>query len=126
MITVAEVKEKLGEAYANFDETVIQSFISQREAELQELIGLADLSTAPYPSLLKRWLISKVCADVIARDLIGVDSADVLDYSIAELRESKSENVRLKVTWIETLNNAAEMALSSYFLKTRGYRAVRL
>ncbi len=126
MITVAEVKEKLGEAYANFDETVIQSFISQREAELQELIGLADLSTAPYPSLLKRFLISKVCADVIARDLIGVDSADVLDYSIAELRESKSENVKLKLTWIETLNNAAEMALSSYFLKTRGYRAVRL
>lgn len=126
MITVADVRTTLGEAYSIIpDDATIQEFINRRLEELQDLIG-TDPASAPHQGLLKKWLISKVCADVIARDLIGVDSADVLDYSIAELRESKSENVRLKVTWIETLNNAAELALSSYFLKTRGYRAVRL
>ena len=126
MITVADVRTLLGDAYSTKpDDPTIQNFIDRRKEELQDLIG-TDPASAPYQNLLKRWLLSKVCCDVLANDLLGVDSADVLEYSIGDLRESKSQNVKLKLTWFETFKESAELALNTYFIKTRGYRAVRL
>jgi hypothetical protein len=127
MITIAEVRSTLGEAYSTKpDDAIIQSFIDRRTEELKDLIGLDDLSSPPHQSLLKRWLLNKVCCDVLANDLLGVDSADVLEYSIGELRESRSKNVDLKLTWYQSFKEAADLALNTYFLKTRSYRAVRL
>lgn len=125
LITVSEVREALGDAYSTEpSDEVISSYIDKREAELKEVVGLEDLTTSSYQSLLKRWLLNKVCIDVVKRDLIGKDSADNLDYSLGEFRESKDTNIKLKVNWIETMEQAAENALQMYFAKTISYQAV--
>ncbi len=127
MITVADVRSTLGEAYSTTpDDATIQSFIDRRTEELKDLIGLDDLSSAPYQSLLKKWLLNKVCCDVLAWDLTGISNDDALDYSIGELRESRGKNVDLKLRWYQSFKEAADLALNTYFLKTRGYRAVKL
>lgn len=126
MITVADVRTTLGEAYSIIpDDATIQEFINRRLEELQDLIG-TDPASAPHKGLLKKWLINRVCMDVIAWDLTGISNDDALDYSIGELRESRSENVKMKLTYYESFKESAELALNTYFIKTLGYRAVRL
>jgi len=126
MITVSDVRRNLGTAYSNSpDDATIQSFIDKRVEELKELIGLYDLASVQYQTLLKKWILNMVCCDVIAFDLMGL-SAEALEYSIGELRESKAKNVDIKISWYQTFKESAELALNTYFLKTRGYRAVNL
>ena len=124
MITVGEVRKSLGENYSTYPaDDVIQSFIEQREAELEAVIGIG-LSDAPHQALLKKWLLNKVCADVLQYDLIGKESQESASYAIAELKEDRSKNIELKQEWIQILNEAAEKALNTWFLKTKGYKAV--
>jgi len=127
MITVSDVRKILGTAYSDTpDDETIQLFIDQRTEELKDLIGLEDLTAAPYQSLLKKWLLNMVCCNVIAWDLTGIASTEALEYSIGELRESKDKNVDLKISWYQTFKESAELALNTYFLKTRGYKSVKL
>ncbi len=125
LISVSDVRTALGGAYATEpDDATIQSFIDQREAELREIIGIDDLSSAPHQALLKKWLLNKVCIDVLRNDMLGKDSADTLSYSIGELREDKSPNIKLKQEWIQIMEQAAEDALQLWFLHNVRYRAV--
>ncbi len=125
MITVSDVRNALGKAYETYpSDTVIQNYIDQRTKELKELIGLEDLAQAPYQQLLKKWLLNKVCIDVLRYDLLGTDSADALEYTIGDLRESKSENIKLKLQWIEILEETANKAIEEYFARTINYEAV--
>ena len=127
LITVSDVRLALGDAYATYpDDPTIQSFITKREDELKELIGLDDLTAASYQNLLKQYLVNVVAMDVLRYDLLGKDSADSLDYTIGDLRENKSQNVKLKQQWIETFKESAEIALNTYFMKTIGYKQVNL
>ena len=127
LITVSDVREALGDAYATYPpDSVVQSYISKREEELKELINVTDLTTASYQNLLKRYLINKVAVDVIQYDLIGRDSADSLDYTVGDLREDKSHNIKLKEQWIGVFKDAADLALKTYFTKTIGYKSVSL
>lgn len=127
MISVSDVRRNLGTAYSDTpDDATIQSFIDDRTEELKELIGLDDLTTAPYQSLLKKWLLNMVCCNVIAWDLTGIASTEALEYAIGELRESRGKTVDVKLTWYQTFKESAELALNTYFLKTKGYRAVNL
>lgn len=125
LISVSDVRNSLGGAYATEpSDDVIQSFIDQREAELKEIIGIDDLSSAPHQALLKKWLLNKVCIDVLRNDMLGKDSADTLSYSIGELREDKSPNIKLKQEWIQIMEQAAEDALQLWFLHNVRYKAV--
>ncbi len=125
MITIIEVRNSLGEAYATYpDDTVIQDFIDRRSEELKELIGLSDLAQASNQSLLKKWLLNKVCIDVLRYEMLGKDATQALDYSIGDFRASKSKNVELKLDWIKTMEEAAEKALEEYFAKTVSFEAV--
>ena len=125
LISVSDVRTALGGAYATEpDDATIQSFIDQREAELRDIIGIDDLSSAPHQALLKKWLLNKVCIDVLRNDMLGKDSADSLNYSIGELREDKSPNIKLKQEWIQIMEQAAEDALQLWFLHNVRYRAV--
>ena len=126
MITISDVRAALGDAYSTTpDDATIQKFINRRGEELKDLIG-SDLQNAPYQNILKKWLLNKVCIDVLMHDLLGIDSADVLEYSIGDLKESKNPNIQLKLQWIEIMKEAANEALKTYILKTKGYRSVRL
>ena len=126
MITISDIRAALGDAYSTTpDDATIQKFINRREEELKDLIG-SDLQNAPYQNILKKWLLNKVCIDVLMHDLLGIDSADVLEYSIGDLKESKNPNIQLKLQWIEIMKEAANEALKTYMLKTKGYRSVRL
>ena len=125
MITVSEVRDALGEAYETYpSDTIIQGFIDNRSEELRELTGLSDLAQASYQSLLKKWLLNKVCIDVLRYELLGKDATQVLDYSIGDFKASKSKNVDLKLKWIETMEEAADKALDEYFAKTISFEAV--
>lgn len=127
LITVSDVRLALGDAYATYpDDATIQGFIIKREDELKELIGIDDLTTASYQNLLKQYLVNVVAMDVLRYDLLGKDSADSLDYSIGDLKEDKSHNIKLKQHWIETFKESAEIALNTYFMKTIGYKQVNL
>ena len=126
MITISDIRAALGDAYSTTpDDATIQKFINRREEELKDLIG-SDLQNAPYQNILKKWLLNKVCIDVLMHDLLGIDSADVLEYSIGDLKESKNPNIQLKLQWIEIMKEAANEALKTYMLKTKGYRSVKL
>lgn len=125
MITVSDVRRALGQAFTTEpDDETIQSFIDEREAELKEIIGIDDLSSAPHQALLKKWLLNKVCIDVLRNDMLGKDSADTLSYSIGELKEDKSPNIKLKQEWIQIMEQAAEEALQAWFLHNVKYGAV--
>ena len=125
LVTVADIRNALGQAYATEpDDATIQSFIDQRTEELKEIIGIDDLTSAPHQALLKKWLLNKVCIDVLRNDMLGKDSADTLSYSIGELREDKSPNIKLKQEWIQIMEQAAEDALQLWFLHNVKYRAV--
>ena len=125
MITVSDVRRALGQAFTTEpDDETIQSFIDEREAELKEIIGIDELSSAPHQALLKKWLLNKVCIDVLRNDMLGKDSADTLSYSIGELKEDKSPNIKLKQEWIQIMEQAAEEALQAWFLHNFKYGAV--
>jgi len=125
MITVSDVRRALGQTFTTEpDDETIQSFIDEREAELKEIIGIDDLSSAPHQALLKKWLLNKVCIDVLRNDMLGKDSADTLSYSIGELKEDKSPNIKLKQEWIQIMEQAAEEALQAWFLHNVKYGAV--
>ena len=125
LISVSDVRQALGEAYSSIPDETISSFISQRESELKDIIGSTDLSQASFQSLLKNWIISKVCVDCIQYSS-GSDFAVALDYSLGDLRESRANNVRLKKEWIEHLEQRADRALREYLRKTVSYQAVEL
>lgn len=124
-LSIEEVRNALGPAYASKPEdNVISRFIERRSRELEELIKRPlEEETSEH---LKKWLLNKVCADVLSWDLVGVESAETIDYTIDALRESRSENVRLKLEWIKTLEERAELAIRMYFLKLVGYRGAKL
>ena len=125
MITISDVRKALGEAYSTYpDDATIQNFIDKRSEELLEITGLNDLSSASYQSFLKKWLLNMVCVDVLQYALLGKDSADVLDYSLGDLKESKDKNVQLKLQWIEIMKETAKNVLEMYFARTVRYRAV--
>lgn len=127
MITVADVRATLGDAYSTTPpDSTIQTFIDRRTDELKELTGLNDLSNAPYPSLLKKWLTNMVCCDVIMFDLLGIAIDEALEYSIGELRENLGKTADMKLSWYQSLKESADLALNTYLIKTRGYRAVKL
>jgi len=125
MITISDVRKALGEAYSTYpDDATIQNFIDKRSEELLEITGLNDLSSANYQSFLKKWLLNMVCVDILQYDLLGKDSADALDYSLGDLKESKDKNVQLKLQWIEIMKETAKNALEMYFARTIKYKAV--
>ena len=124
MITIDDIRNELGEAYSNVPDAIIQNFINKRENELKELIQYNDLSKAPYPYLLKKWLMNVVCIDILKWDMLGKDSADSLNYSIGDLKENKDLNIKLKLEWIQMLKEDAEKALNDWFTLVTGYRAV--
>ncbi len=118
--TVSDVRSKLGDAYSTDPaDTIIQSFLDRRIAQVKELTG-NDFSDS-VPETIFKWVLNYTCADVIFRELTGKDAADILDYSLGELRESKDENVRLKTSLIESLKESAELALKQYFMQQRNY-----
>ncbi|AGK61499.1 hypothetical protein Asulf_01516 [Archaeoglobus sulfaticallidus PM70-1] len=118
--TVNDVREKLGDAYSTDPaDPIIQSFLDRRIAQIKELTG-RDF-TGSVPETIFLWVLNYTCIDVLVNDLTGNDSADALDYEIGELRESKDENVKLKLTVIETLKEAADLSLKQYFMQQRNY-----
>ena len=124
LITVSDVRNALGQAYATEpDDATVQSFIDQRESELREIIGIDDLSSAPHQALLKKWLLNKVCIDVLRLSIIG-KSDQPLNYSIGELREDYSQNTKMIQEWIQIMKQSAEQALQMWFTKNVRYRAV--
>jgi len=124
MITIDDIRNELGDAYSNVSDAIIQNFIDKRENELKELIQYDDLSKAPYPYLLKKWLLNVVCIDILKWDMLGKDSADSLNYSIGDLKENRDLNIKLKLEWIQNLKEDAEKAISEWFTLVTGYRAV--
>lgn len=124
--TVTDVREKLGDAYATEPaDTVIQSFLDRRIAQIKELTGSdfvnPETSEEVVPETVFKWVLNYTCADVIFRELTGKDAADVLDYSLGELKESKDPNVKLKLSLIEALVESAEIALKQYFMQQRNF-----
>ncbi|RLI70287.1 hypothetical protein DRO97_11010 [Archaeoglobales archaeon] len=118
--TISNVREKLGTAYSDTpNDPVIQSFLDRRIAQIKELTG-SDFSNS-VPETIFIWVLNYTCIDVLVNDLTGNDSADALDYAIGELRESKDENIKLKLTVIESLKEVAELALNQYFMQQRNY-----
>ena len=115
LISIADVRKALGDAFSSepSDDT-IQFFIDQREAELRELIGVEDLSSASHQALLKRWLLNKVCSDVL-KQFITSKADQPLNYAIGELREDFSKNVEKIREWIEIMEQSAEQALKQWF-----------
>ena len=118
MITVDSVRKMV---ITNADDAVIQGFIDVREEELKQIIG-SELSTAPYQSFLKKWLLNMVCSDVILYE-VGVDP---LDYSLGELRENMEPNVRYRFQRADELRKESNTLIRTYFLKTTGYRSALL
>lgn len=118
--TVSDVREKLGDAYSSDPpDPVIQSFLDRRIAQVKALTG-QDFSDS-VPELIFKWVLNYTCSDIILRRLTGVDAEDVLNYTIGELRESKDENVKLKVSLIEALRESADLALRQYLARTKQY-----
>ncbi len=115
LINIADVRKSLGDAFSSepSDDT-IQFFIDQREAELRELIGVEDLSSAPHRALLRKWLLNKVCSDVL-RQFITSKVDQPINYAIGELREDFSKNVEKIREWIEILEQSADQALKQWF-----------
>ena len=115
--TVSDVKQTLGDAYTSISDDVISNFLDKRIAEVKELTGeeFSDF----VPEAIRKWVLYNVCADIILRDLTGKDTADALQYSIGELRESKDPNVQLKLKLYEIYRTEAQEALKSYFSRTR-------
>jgi len=124
LITVSDVRKALGKAFATEpDDATIQSFIDQREAELKDIIKVQDLTTAPNQALLKKWLLNKVCIDVLGWSITG-KSDQPLSYSIGELREDYSQNTKIIQEWIQIMEQSAEQALQMWFTQNVRYRAV--
>ncbi|RLI77986.1 hypothetical protein DRP05_08705 [Archaeoglobales archaeon] len=118
--TVSDVREKLGTAYSdNPSNPVIQSFLDRRIAQIKELTG-NDFSDS-VPETIFLWVLNYTCIDVLVNDLTGNDSADALDYAIGELRESKDENVKLKLNIIQVLKESADLALKQFFMQQKNY-----
>jgi len=118
--TITDVREKLGDAYSTEPtDTVIQSFLDRRIAQVKELTG-SDF-TDSVPETIFKWVLNYTCADVIFRELAGKDAADVLEYSLGELKESKDPNVKLKLSLIEALVESADIALKQYFMQQKNY-----
>jgi hypothetical protein len=118
--TVQDVRDKLGDAYSTDPpDPILQSFLDRRVAQIKELTG-RDFSDS-VPETIYKWVLYYTCADVIARDLSGKDSVDVLDYTIGELRESKDPNVRLKLQLMELFKAEADEALNTFFRSQRTY-----
>lgn len=67
------------------------------------------------------WVLNYTCIDVLVNDLTGNDSADALEYAIGELRESKDENVKLKLNIIQVLKESADLALKQFFMQQKNY-----
>ena len=117
---VQDVRDKLGDAYsADPPDSIIQSFLDRRIAQIKELTG-RDFSDSVPESIFK-CVLYHTCADVIARDLSGKDSADVLEYSLGELRESKDPNIKLKLQLMELFRAEANEALNAFFRLQRSY-----
>ena len=115
LITVQDVRKALGDAFSsNLSDDTIQFFINQREEELKELIGLEDLSSASHQALLKKWLLNKVCSDILKQFVIGMVNTP-LSYAIGELREDFSKNVEKIREWIEIMEQSADQALKQWF-----------
>lgn len=115
LISIVDVRKALGDAFSSEpSEDTIQFFINQQEEELKELIGVEDLSSAPHQALLKRWLLNKVCSDVL-RQFITSKVDQPLDYAIGELREDFSKNVEKIREWIEIMEQSADQALKQWF-----------
>ena len=124
--TVTGVREKLGDAYATEPaDTVIQSFLDRRIAQIKERTGSdfinPETGEEDVPETIFKWVLNYTCADVIFRELTGKDAADVLEYSLGELKESKDPNVKLKLSLIEALVESAEIALKQYFMQQRNF-----
>ncbi|WP_290597053.1 MULTISPECIES: hypothetical protein [unclassified Archaeoglobus] len=118
--TISDVRNKLGDAYTTDPpDTIIQSFLDRRIAQVKELTG-RDFSDFVPESIFK-WVLYYACADVIARDLSGKDSADALEYTLAELRESKDPNVKLKLQLMELFRLEADEALKVFLRSQRSY-----
>jgi len=111
---IQDVRDSLGDAYSTDPaDTVIQSFLDRRIAQIKEKTG--ESFDTSVPESIYKWVLNTVCADVVLRDLTGKDSADALSYSIGELREDKDPNVQLKLKLYEIFMAEAEKALKSYF-----------
>ena len=124
LITVSDVRKALGKAFATEpDDETIQSFIDERKAELKDIIKVQDLTTAPNQALLKKWLLNKVCIDVLGWSITS-KSDQPLSYSIGELREDYSQNTKIIQEWIQIMEQSAEQALQIWFTQNVRYRAV--
>ncbi len=124
LIAVSDVRKALGKAFATEpDDETIQSFIDEREAELKDIIKVQDLTTAPNQALLKKWLLNKVCIDVLGWSITS-KSDQPLSYSIGELREDYSQNTKIIQEWIQIMEQSAEQALQMWFTQNVRYRAV--
>ncbi|ADB58548.1 hypothetical protein [Archaeoglobus profundus] len=124
LVTVSDVRTALGQAFATEpDDATVQSFIDEREAELKDIIKVEDLTTAPNQALLKKWLLNKVCIDVLKWSITG-KSDQPLSYSIGELREDYSQNTKTIREWVEIMEQSAEQALQMWFVRNVRYRAV--
>ena len=116
--TIQDVKDRLGDAYSTDPpDPIIQSFLDRRIAQIKEKTG--EDFTESVPESIFKWVLNTVCADVILRDLTGKDAADVLNYSLGELKENKDPNVQLKLKLYEIFMVEADKALKSYFNRTR-------
>lgn len=110
--TIAESREKLGDAYATLPaDAVIQSFIDRRKAQIQKITGVT--ITDPDENI-KTWVLDYVCSDVLFRSIIGTDAGSSLSYSIGDLSINKGKNVDTKIQAVQQLQAEAQEALMRY------------
>lgn len=123
LVSVEEVRKQLGDAYASVPDDVVFSFIERHERRVFELTGRA-FDAETLPESIREYIIAATCRDVILRDLSGVDSADALEFSIGDLRQSKDVNVQLKLKLADLFSQQAEKALNEYLARTGRFAAV--
>lgn len=121
-IEVSDVRAKLGEAYSTEpSDDIISFFIQRREAEVKERTGEEWTDAASCPALIKTFILNSVCADILLRDLTGDDNVDALNTSLGELKIDKSENIKFKLQFMETLAESANLALQTYLAQKQYY-----
>jgi len=103
LISVSDVRRALREFSGIVSNSRIQRLIELKQEELRGIIKIEDLESVHRRDLLKKWILNKVCAEV--------------------LREHVRINKQIE-EWIQIMEQSAEQALQMWFTQNVRYRAV--
>lgn len=115
--TIAESREKLGNAYATLPlDAVITSFINRRKVQIQKITGVT--ITDPDENI-KTWVLDYVCSDILFQSITGTDAGTSLSYTIGDMSVNKGKNVDTKIQAMQQLQDEAKEALVRYNIQSQ-------